>query len=241
MSSYLIYIPGERNQTSEPLKRVGLGPALYRQFAPDALLVHKDGPDGGGGMLYAWRDVTKVDAGPPLCLGDCQWTPAKAYDDLEAGRFWMGRDPRRPVSPAGLLKRKHFGGVPVRMDDGQSWQVPIARQLPHKFGVAGREVKAEFAAFYARAEHYYNEVLNVRQGLGLELEGVYPFACQALALNYRVNEDIVDWLGLLSDDNMLFAVGATFELVDIRTVEAQKKKAFAGTLVTSDSWRGLTG
>jgi hypothetical protein len=230
--SYQIFIPGGRGCDVAQLRAVGLETILDPEFGPSEFDV-TSGPQGQCGACFAWLDTLHPERDPRrpgMHLDQQIWTPCKPRGGLAAGRFWLGRDKGRKIKPSDLARRTQQPGLPVKLDDGQEWLVPAAVRLPHRYaldaeGRESRQVVDRFREFYARAEHFYNVFLKIQVQPGVVVEGGWPFAIEALALNYRVNADLVDWLGLFSEEALLWTIGATFELDPLRAIELQKKTA----------------
>jgi hypothetical protein len=134
------------------------------------------------------------------------------------------------VTPADLARNRQLPGLPVKLQDGQEWLIPIAKQLPHKIeldadGEPVRRILGRYAAFYAEAGKYYDLLRGYRSGEPLTIAGAFAFAVEALALNYRINRDVADFLELFTEENILWTIGATFELSELDAIAAQKKKA----------------
>lgn len=236
MPSYQIYIPNARGASPDRLKEVGLD-VHDPQATVEAIEVFAHGPDSaqggsGRGLCFFWVDQEHPEYNPtPGVRPDMQeWTPAKATGGLQAGRFWIGREKGQPIEPESLLRKGYETATGVELLDGQTWFIPAVRRLPHRFalderGVAVRRVDPKYGAFYQQSVRYYNQFLQHQVGAEIEIAEAWPFAISALAMNYRVDANIVDWLGLLNDINILYVIGATFEWSTIQLVEAQKKKA----------------
>ena len=234
MSSYLVYIPGaiSAKRTEAALEDVGLAEIIDKEFAADVCDCR--GPDGERGLLFRWQDQRRLDLCPSINIQENHWTPAQAdaQRGLPAKRFWLGRSKYKRVSPEALLRRRWHSGEDVLLDDGQAWTVPIARQLPHRHGMQGRVVKSQYRAFFDRAMEYQQRALDLRNGVDVVLAGGWRFGVEALAMNYRVNADVIDWLELVTDANIMWLVGATFEMCATDATDAQKKKVSVGTPAT---------
>jgi hypothetical protein len=236
MASYQIYIPGARGASPDRLTEVGLD-VHDAQASVEAIEVFHNGPDAaqggsGCGVCFFWLDPEQPEFNPRPGVhpGQQEWTPAKASGKLPAGRFWMGRELAYAVEPASLLRKSHETSTPVELADGQIWYIPAVRRLPCKFalddrGNPARRIEPRYEWFYQQAEAYLNLFLTREPGSAIEIEQAWPFALRALSMNYRVDANIVDWLGLLNDLTIVNLIGATFEWTTLERVEAQKKKA----------------
>lgn len=220
------------------LDEVGLGD-LRTDSAPLFVDVPANGPDGGRGVLCGWDDPLEPSKNPPLVvrMEHQDWAPAVAHDGLPEGRFWLGQMKNAPVRPHDLQRRRVYEGVPVRLADGNEWVMPTVRALPKRYGFArdgkiGGTVCPEYRDLCEKAEAIHAQLMEEGSRV-FEIEGGWLFGVQALALNYRVNADIVDWLGLVRDECLLNFVGGPLELQVIRDVEeAQKKTGFVPTPAT---------
>lgn len=227
-----VYIPGARSVNAELLQRIGLADLGkgYNRFD-----VPSNGPDGRWGMCIFWhgngrRRLPNLNEHPKW-----DWTPAvpDPERELEAGRFWMGRVPGEPIEPADLARPRQFDGLPALLDDGQLWQVPIARQLPHKMrldpqtGQHTRSVCDEFRAYYDLAMTFWQALINVGSPLrkDLHVSDAWNLAVMGLALNYRLNRDLIDWLGLCTTDTSLYGVACSAIELEawVYLTEEQKK------------------
>lgn len=237
MASYLIYLPGKRGASPDLLHEVGLGD-LCTDGAPLFVDVPSGGPDGGRGVLCGWDDPLDPSKNQPLAVRmDLQeWSPAKPHDGLEAGRFWLGALKSSPVKPKDIQRRRTYSGLNVLLADGNEWAMPVVKLLPKRHGLAssgrfGSDIRKEYRALCESAESIEAQ-LHGQDGAEISIEGGWRFGVDALALNYRVNSDVVDWLDLVWDEHYLNFVGAPVELQLVREVEAQKKTGSAITSVT---------
>lgn len=232
MAGYQIYIPGVRGADPEHLRRVGLAGILDPKLGIDSVDVLSNGPDGGWGVCFYWPGCPRFG----VHKKHQEWSPAKPDGELPAGRFWMGRDNDAPVTPEALLRPDHLGGKSVQLDDGREWLIPVARSLPHRYGKdeqgrIARIVKHDYRSFYDRALHFYERFLALSVGgEDITLTDAWGFAVEALSMNYRLDENIIDWLGLLTDDNIVLLIGATFEFTTICALDVQKKTGEPTTL-----------
>lgn len=184
------------------------------------------------------------------CRPVCQETGDRRQGtevEIPRGAYWVGIDRERPPRPAELERREFYCGHPVALGDGKAWMIPTARRLPHTHGLGedgsySRRIHERFANFWARSEEYGRELLTVlRQALLLaerpnarptdtltadfDMAQTFAFAVEALAINYRVNAEIVTRLGLLDDAGLLDVVKAVVDLPTLIGVEREKKNA----------------
>lgn len=233
MSSFQVYIPGKTGASPNHLRDVGLELLLDPHFGPTAIEAHHDTPDGCSGIVFYWQDMATPTNMPQHmgCHSDQEWSPAKPSKGLPAGRFWLGKDAGGTVTPGALMRHNHMGGLSVKLDDGQEWMVPVARRLPKKYqmdevtGEPRMQVALPYQEFYKQAEDLYTFLLQARIDEDFTIPGGWTFAERALAMNYRINSDVIDWLGLLGDESMLRLIGATHERNIMLEIDAQKKTA----------------
>lgn len=229
MAGPLIYIPAITGADPQHLVRVGLGSLLDPGVSLEGADVLAHGPDGGRGMVFRWCDSDHPERSPALGVFKHQeWAPCKPTDGMEAGRFWMGKEVHNPPKPDDLLRGTNYGGLPVKLA-GHLWMVPVARQLKHswgldEFGIPCRRINRRYQAFYDKAMANFETFKGFKDGNSITIVGGWPFAIEALSLNYRVDHNLVDWLELFdSDEDLMWTVGATFEFSHYLAIESQKK------------------
>ncbi len=224
---YQIYIPEVFGASPQHLRDVGLAELLDDGAGPQSCEVLIDGPDGGRGTCFYWEPCANPGYHP-----DCQqWNPAKPRGALVAKRFWLGKDLSEPLEPGDLLRAKHLSSGKVELADGQYWAVPHVRMLPHRYelnpctGAPVRVLCSQYEHWAQKANEYFQQILQWRRGGGgdLAISQAWGFAVESLVFNYRVNHDVVDWLGLLDDISFLRMLTAIFELDALSQIEAQKK------------------
>lgn len=227
MAGYQVYLPGQRGADPELLRAVGLGDILDENQGVDASPIDSKGPDGGGGVIFFFGDTI-----PGYRAGSQIWQPAKPAKDLAAGRFWLGIEANQRPTPSDLQRHVHFGGALVKLDDGNEWMVPIAQRLPHRLSIDEngnpvRVPKRKYEEFYRRTVGYYQSIVSFgnQSEQSVTFADAWPHAVEALTMNYRVNADVIDFLELLDDVNVITVVCATFEMGVLMEIEAQKKTA----------------
>src|SRR4051812_6749532 len=98
----------------------------------------------------------------------------------------------------------HQGGD-VELDDGNAWHFPTARLLPHRLGLGAPKIKDRYKPFFDQAQKIIDEWLCEKDGnylWSITNEQGFAFACQALAINYRLTPAIADLLGLVSSEQL---------------------------------------
>jgi hypothetical protein len=168
------------------------------------------------------------------------WTRLFGHETI-----WLGYDTQRPPGPADLLRpvAERLPSHPVALEDGRSWEVPIARQwtefqgeglvvpgvpcLARRDRATGRwemgEPHRQYRALWEIAERYEN--------LCLEQQGVpYDQACTdavtVLGYHYRIGPDEAEALEILSYESAQRILSAVIDLpTRIAWIQSKKKDA----------------
>jgi hypothetical protein len=223
---YQIYIPEARGCSSDRLRAVGLETLLDADTPVTGLDV-LGGPDRGAGVMFYFGDHPR----PGYHPAEQTWSPCKPSGDRPAKRFWMGRSLKSPLVPHDIARRPTLGGIATKLADDQLWLVPTPKRLPRVYELDGlgrpvRALKSIYRDWVDRAWEYFELVLKWRaEGgeLGLTVAGGFFFAVGALGMNYRLNADLVDWLGLVDDMAFLRILNSVFELDALEALEHEKK------------------
>lgn len=238
MAGYSIFIPRARGN---PDKRLGeLGLRGLSDIAP-SVTDWPNGPDGAG-ICVSWiPPASGPEQRPPLQYQpDRQrWESAKKCGERPAGAFWIGIEQDRPPRPDDLAREKRFAGSDIVLEDGNSWRVAAVEQLPHLLGIdaAGdvvETVRADYREFYEAANQVFTWLAND----AIPHADGFDFCCRALAVNYRLNRDVIDFLGLLSTEQLgpIAMAAVQFEAILESIAESQKKtdERHSDTSSTSD-------
>lgn len=222
MPGYLIYLPGKTGSSPQHLVDAGLGGLVGSNaltFEAGDVLAH--GPDGGHGLVCRFVDGKHPERAARLGVFDGQeWTHCTARG------CWFGRS--GPIAPEDLARPSQYDSLPAKLADGQEWRVPIAREMPHRWGLDAqgvfcRKVRSEFEGYFQRASEYFAALLGMQAEEARQFENVWSFCCQALALNYLVTPELVDWLGLIDDVSVKELLYAATEFRRVLEREDQKK------------------
>jgi len=248
MAGYSIYFPGVQGSSPQHFDRVGLvGLAENAQFCD----VLQHGPDGGRGVVATWpTGKTATDSHPGMHEA-IRWVAAKPDEErkLAAGRFWMGFDEARPLTPVDVARKAQAEGCWRVLRDGQAWKIPSCPRLPSratlhpgtgKFCFATEPRYAEFAR---RANTYAVEMfkqfgeldllrsvkpdIEADATVGLEIEEAWQHCCDALSINYRLTPELIDAMELLDQTTMVAVVLSTFDYDQIIECAELKKKPTA--------------
>lgn len=237
MASYILYFPAKQGANRQHLIDAGLGDLLADgdpMFGDQA----GGGPDNGGGLLAWWDCPTDPSRNPrPLFdLPNQTWLKGVTADGTETDAYWLGWWNNAPVRPIDIARRKQYDGRELELGDGQTWLLPVARQLPHLLGLGGkRRIKPQYREFFEATMADVDRWLRVTTvpdgessvSWSLNDADALVFAARALAMNYRVTAPICDLLGLVSTECVAaivqaVAAGEWFERAAALD-EAQKK------------------
>jgi len=243
----MLFFPGATAPDDALLDKVGLHSLRNTGVPVFWHEIMRDGPDGGAGMICCWYTGDRSRDADPSQHQAMLWFPAKPDKSrsLESGRFFYGYDPSRPPTPRDLALPKRYIGYDIECADGGQWHIPAAIKLPHEHGINAegeweRRVARQYQAFFERAMGYGVEIFGQVDAAevikaahpemkdddiiaSITLEDADSHCCTALALNYRVTPEIIDFLGLLNDTAMFAIISATIDLPQIREVISQKK------------------
>lgn len=247
MAGYTLYIPGIQGADNENLARVGIGD-LARDRGPAWAEVLTNGPDGGKGMLCAWRNGNLTHDAHLCVHTDLAWTPAPPDPDreLEGGRYWIGIDQKRPLEPEDIERKKCESSNAVALCDERMWKIPVAEKLPHRHGIDPttgervRRVSPQYADFWETSQEYAVQVFSEMDAIDILREAkpnmpldemqvefafcdVWTYVAYAMAINYRINDEILDRLELLDDASSVRVICATIDMPAIVEVRDQKK------------------
>jgi hypothetical protein len=126
MRSFFYFIPGATAVTPAVAAAAGLGHAIT---AGQALAVREclAGPDGTRGAVAAAGNRTD-DARVGYFPREQTWRK------MPGGQTWLGWYTAELPSPADLARAEQLGGHWVKLLDGQSWLVPVARSYAEEDG-----------------------------------------------------------------------------------------------------------
>jgi hypothetical protein len=205
--------------------------ALVTESTPQKLRFGR-GPDGKHGTFFFWSDNWNLDAGVTLGYSEA----IQEWQRAPGGKFWVGWEKERPVRPCDIRRRTLHHGLPVTLNDGSQWHVPITAALPRTWGVTDdgdfcKRIKPEFREYCELSERVFNQIFRgtVEEGkdAGVVLTEGWDFCCRALALNYRLTPELITVLGLIDDQNAVAIMSASIELDLISEVSDEKKNSEA--------------
>jgi hypothetical protein len=204
VASYLIYIPRAEIADAATLREAGLG-EIVRDGQPVSRPIEK-GPDGGPGAICYWPSPEWAQEYDP----DRQrWEAAKpdAERKLPAGRCWFGVDRQYPPRPSEIARtrRVQIKAVPVRLSDGNEWLVPRARNLPSRVKIDEadgflRENEAAMPEHVAAAQRIVGWLTADSGDPEIPILDGWQIAVRFLGINYRLERNLVAFLGLLEEE-----------------------------------------
>lgn len=199
---FQIFVPASVAATqpaAHPLEVAGLA-----DFVGGAVHVGVDvGPGDQRGTCYAWSR-----SGFPRIVyqPDTQkWRAAVPCGDQPAGRYWVGVWKDSPILPEEIQRPYACRGTLIGMGDGKQWLIPHARELPAKAildddGTWKFQVQRQYHEFWLESLQWlrYFGTGNISFDFGRGIE----FVTKALRVNYRILPELIDELGLLTQDNI---------------------------------------
>lgn len=244
MSGLLYYLPGQGLPVTlgDLRAKFGLGHAFDPADQPITVRSVRRGPDGGEGAVVV--DERRVSAASVGFFPDRQ-----QWWRVPGSAAWVGRFTGESIVPADLQREVILPGHDVKLADGQSYHVPIARglaeeadelryfvALPRKSTIddEGRWVEGDvddrYAELWSLAERWADAVVDAKTEHGrtmFELRDSHDGALAALAANYRLGKAEVALLGLF---NRRVVYDVLLALIDWPAYEEfhKKKAARAG-------------
>lgn len=239
MAGFIYFVPETLGVDARELLPHAFGP-------PPEQLQRNTTSSGPSGMAGALCRLSPADHG---FLGYSPGT--QTWVEPMSGVEWrVGYETAAPPGPDELAWPEQVDGHYVRLNDGNDWLIPVARQypagsrLPNKYvlGPNGEwctEVLPQYIALSRRAERTW-QMLLVEMGqetppkdyVPLDEAELMALALEALAINYRVSAAEVSALGLMGSHNRAGVLQAlidwpTVEVLEnmVRAEEAKKKGA----------------
>lgn len=120
---YKIFCSGADKLGDDMLHEHGLGD-LCRDTGASWEFV-QNGPGDQSGTVGTWKQNNPQLDAPDGIPPDFEWTP------IPKTPLWIGINPKLPPGPMELRRRDQLPSVPLELADGRTWQIPIARGVPH--------------------------------------------------------------------------------------------------------------
>jgi hypothetical protein len=233
---FRVFIPSDSPRPSaskEPLIEAGLG-HLAENFIGTIVQpgqLRSVGPKGGN--VYHWPQPGDMS----FLAEGLQWTPAKEFRGLAAGRYHVGLNPDKPPLPRELAVPLQVTGDHLWLGEAsRTWVIPNVMFLPTKVVLTVDGVKHErLARFQARnieAASWIKECKAFTEQLRKEQyddscdwERAWNFGYDSLAINYRVTPEVVDALNLLTSDRLGAIILASIGAYEMERRERLEKQA----------------
>ena len=247
MSGFLYFIPMLQSASKEDISKAGLNPVFGSSsfdFRSTSI-----GPTKKAGAIIVIKSSNPEAKAPQV-----GYFPEKQdWQESISKKFWLGKEKVNPPKPIDLQRKEIINGHLTRLEDGNEWLVPAARIFPQGTtlpqslilgpnGELVKEVLPRFAQLGNKAERIWNET---KRQIGWLKDGEtsepidekeeWDIAISALAVNYKIGQDEVSFLRLLTTENMLAILHALIDFPTIMAIiksqqEAFKKKAQSDTL-----------
>ena len=233
-----LYIPKRRIASPDALRDLGADWALDSSVTPMFADVIQDGPDGGGGTFvhFDGRGRFAPNHLATINLDAQDWLPAAPEGELAAGRYWLGVWRKQKPGPEDLQRATVNDGPPLALRDGRHWVIPIADYLPKLMTInrqtGDEELRPlpEHLSFVEKTNELFRLLMS--DDFHRELEETFrvviprglSYAAEALSVNYRVNRDLVDMLGLIGEFEAVQIAGIATGVDLVATANAAQKK-----------------
>jgi hypothetical protein len=227
MSCFLYYLPAAASATDEILDGLGLAGVL--EGARVARPVMNNGPDGGAGLVVT---------APCLKWGGVEsrigyYPDKQRWRKAPGGGYWIGYETAARPRRVDLQRDIVIAGHDVRLTDGASWVIPLARRIDGGTNLdcafslddAGEWVETPLAKYDRLREiagRAWATVLNekrIEERAAAEMideTELVELAVEVLSTNYRVGRLEVAELELLT---RMRAIEIMAALVDVPALE----------------------
>lgn len=195
---FMIFVPYQGNSRPK-LDEIG----LYDFIGGESVEI-SNSPTQTTGTLWGWRKHTD----PVQCRNLVFDPNRQEWVESADKRYWVGFWKGHKVYPEDLQKQQEITGLPVTLQDGCQWVVPVANDLPRVVMFNGDEAPVE-----RRLDGVFNELWDescrIANLLKPYIDSEAPdmkyderFAFYALALlrwHYRILPEVVNHYSLFSD------------------------------------------
>ena len=212
MSRFQVFIPGTDYRNAEAaLKGVGLSDLIA-----NACYQQSEGPDGVG-VVISWPD--SGDAITGYKPEEQSWKPAVPKGELKAGRYWVGIWKDRPPTPKDLKRVYQEPGKHLALSDGNEWLIPKAVALPRDAilqddGTWHWEVQRQFHGLYNDSQKWTEFILTAKEGDAVDWNEMISFGVMAIKVNYKITNEVVSELRLLTQTKLFELIMAVCEVTD---------------------------
>lgn len=256
MSGFLYFIPFKTGLQKKDIEEAGLADVMYNI---DFIQRHAaDGPSKTGGCVCVPKYIDD-DSVPKVGY----FPDRQDWAEANGGKYWIGTEIKKPVKPEDLRRGEFIDGYEMKLNDGNTWTIPIARifdggtSLDSEIilgpnGELVSEIIPRYVKFGNMAEKIWNilkkviisESDDIPENQLSNLE-IWKICIEALSINYIIGQWGVSKLRLLTKFNQTDILHFIVDYPKMKAVsdaqyEAHKKKRSAGTPISSESKDGIT-
>lgn len=230
MISY--FLPHKNGSNSTHLIEAGLEQLLRSgDDVPKFADLPGTGPGDLPGQIVTWGSSESLAYLPEK--QDWYEIPADPVRGLPKGRYWIGKLKGEKPLPDDFARNTMIAGeVRMVLGDGQYWEIPNSNLFPMKFGLGenGEMVKVprdDYRHVFKRTTWALDLLINsIQNNEPIDEEEAVTYCVEILSMNYRINREIVLWLGLLEPTLLTQFMSFTTEVDRITEIyEEVKKKA----------------
>lgn len=224
MSTICVFVPGNCKRHRSALADLGIGE--LDDVSVDVYTQDGAGPDGQRGVLFYFQRADE----PLSTPRPDTWLPLAKLGDREAGRAFVGYVASDPPTAKSLARGTMQPGEWMKLG-ADNWHIPVARQLPRSLAMnpdrsISSQIHARFADFFTKAYKSLDWFAVDEDGkCRASFAEAWEFACEALAINYRIVPELVSALGLIDSDKLFEIPRIVAEFDALADALAQKKTA----------------
>lgn len=230
MISY--FLPHKNGSNQSHLVEAGLE-MLLRPGDDSPKFADLPGPGPGElpGQIVSWGNSESLAYLPEK--QDWFEIPADSERNLPKGRYWIGTLKGAKPLPDNFARNTMIGGeVRMILGDGQYWEIPNSNLFPMKFGLGDNgEMKKvprdDYKHIFQRTTWALDLLIkSIENDQPVDEAEAVEYCVEILSMNYRLNREIVLWLGLLEPTLLTQFMAYTTEVDRITEIyEEVKKKA----------------
>ena len=238
MSGFLYFIPTLQSASKEDISKAGLNPVFGSSsfdFRSTSL-----GPTKKSGAIIVIKS-----SNPEAKTPQVGYFPEKQdWQESMSKKFWIGKEKENPPKPIDLQRKELIDGHLTRLEDGNECLVPAARIFPQGTtlpqslilgpnGELVQEILPKFAQLGKKADELWIEFQreqgmlpkeNAAEPIGLKAR--WDIAIAALAVNYKIGQDEVSFLRILTTENLSRILAAIIDIPVLISVVKASKEAF---------------
>jgi len=209
----------------------GLGYAFIRGEGDPETMLCTAGPGGKRGFVLCFNPAARP--------GLVKYEPAE-QTWIDAGGYWVGYWTAEKPSEEAFRREKMLAGEPVKLLDGATWTVPIARSmangatLPQKL-VLGEDKKTWLLADLPKyvelcgdaekvAELFQGSAADGEHKLSIDYQVGMAICVKALTINYAVSAVEISLLELFTGDEMWAVLLALIDVPGVMRVQSAREK-----------------